>query len=275
LFLFSVNSPGRSVDSATAGAYTGGMDEIRSLPRVLGHRGYRARFPENTLLAFREALGSGADGIECDIQKTRDGRYVVIHDPRTGRVADADLDVARTDFEDLRSLDFGRGERIPTLDDLLRALPPGAWLDLELKDETIMQEDCDGLMGMLDSHFPRANLMVSSFNPRLLLPFRARGFRVGFLVGEETAERGIRAFARTLFRLRPQYVNLPIDMVKRIGPARSRWAARLLRLLGFSLLYWTTNEPAEIHFAARYADMLVTDEVAGTIDTLKQGFTGN
>lgn len=246
-----------------------------SLPRVLGHRGYRARFPENTLLAFREAFGSGADGIECDLQKTRDSRYVVIHDPRTGRVADADLEVAATDLADLRSLDFGRGERIPTLEDLLRSLPAGAWLDLELKSETITEADCRPLMGILDSSFPRANLMISSFSPELLGPFRASGFRVGFLVGEEAADRGIRAFARSLLRLRPQYVNLPIDMVQRMGASRTVWMAKLLKLLGFSLLFWTTNDARQVLFAARYADLLVTDEVGAAIDVLRRGFTGN
>lgn len=103
--------------------------------------------------------------------------------------------------------------------------------------------------------------MVSSFDARLLLPFRAHGFRVGFLVGEETARRGAAAFAWTLARLRPQYVNLPIDMIRRIGAARSRWIARLLRGLGFSLLFWTVNEREEAVFAARYADFIVTDEV--------------
>ena len=44
------------------------MKNRRQTPIVLGHRGYRARFPENTLLAFALALGFGADGIECDLQ---------------------------------------------------------------------------------------------------------------------------------------------------------------------------------------------------------------
>ncbi len=251
------------------------MTTASPLPRILGHRGYRARFPENTLLAFREAMGSGADGIECDLQKTRDGRYVVIHDPRTGRTADRDLEVGTSDLHNLQTLDFGRGERIPTLEELLRALPPGAWLDLELKEETITEADCGPLMGILDSSFPRANLMVSSFKPGLLLPFRAHGFRVGFLVGEEAADQGIRAFARTLIRLRPQYVNLPIDMVRTLGASRARWVARLLRLMGFALLFWTTNDAPDVLFAARYAEVLVTDQVGAAIDTLRRSFTGN
>jgi glycerophosphoryl diester phosphodiesterase len=249
------------------------MKSPRSARLVLGHRGYRARFPENTMLAFVEALGAGADGIECDLQKTRDGRFVIIHDSRTGRVAGSDLEIGGSTLEELRSLDFGSGERIPTLEQVLQVLPPGAWLDLELKDETIRPADCGAIAAILDASFSRANLMVSSFDPRLLHPMRARGFRVGLLVGEEAARRGLPAFAATLLRLRPQYVNLPIDMIRTLGTARSRWIAGLLRLLGFSLLFWTANEPAEALFAARYANLIVTDDVEAVVETLRNRFT--
>ena len=93
---------------------------------MLGHRGYRARYPENTLLAFRQAFAAGADGIECDLQKTADGRYVVIHDPDTARVSGTGRAINASRFEDLRLLDFGRGERIPELAELLNEIPAAA-----------------------------------------------------------------------------------------------------------------------------------------------------
>ncbi len=92
---------------------------------MLGHRGFRALYPENTLLAFHKAWAGGADGVECDIQKTADGRYVVIHDPTTDRVTGVRREIARTPFEDLRRLDFGNGERVPELSELLEAIPSG------------------------------------------------------------------------------------------------------------------------------------------------------
>lgn len=247
----------------------------RSHALVLGHRGYRAKFPENTLLAFREALAAGADGIECDLQKSADGRYVVIHDPRTGRVAAADLDVHRSGLEELLALDFGRGEKMATLEEMLGSLPSGTYLDLELKEETLREEDCEPIMKIVDSAFPRASLMISSFDPRLLVPFRARGYTVGFLVGEEAAGQGLWAFAMTLLRLRPQYVNFPIDMIRTIGMRRSVWLVRLLRLLGFSLLFWTVNTPEDALFASRHGRIIVTDEVETIIAVVKRGFIAN
>lgn len=229
-------------------------------PRILGHRGYRARYPENTLLAFREALRAGADGVECDLQKTRDGEFVVIHDPSTGRTAGPDRSVAGSRLEELRTLDFGRGEHISTLHELLEALPRDSWLDLELKEETLTPADCAEIASILDSMIPRERLMISSFDARLLHPMKARGFRLGYLVGED-AGGGWLSFAWTLLRLRPRYVNLPIEMTRVLGIGRARRVVRALRTLGFRLLFWTVNTPSEAQFAAPYADFLVTDEV--------------
>ncbi|MBN2437226.1 MAG: hypothetical protein JXL20_01345 [Deltaproteobacteria bacterium] len=53
----------------------------------IAHRGYSARYPENTLLAFKKATAAGADMIELDVRLSQDGRLVVIHDERIDRTA--------------------------------------------------------------------------------------------------------------------------------------------------------------------------------------------
>jgi glycerophosphoryl diester phosphodiesterase len=239
----------------------GGMKSTPPAPLILGHRGYRARFPENTFLAFREALGAGADGIECDLQKTADGRYVVIHDSTTERVTGVGREVSRSRLEDLQGLDFGKGESIPTLEELLPSLPVGAWLDLELKEETLVPADCERIASILQAHRARLRLMVSSFAPSLLAAFRKMGFVVGWLVGEEAAGMGILGFAGSLLRLRPQYVNLPVDMIGILGRNRARLLFRILHRFGFSLLFWTVNSEADAAFLAPHARIIVTDEV--------------
>lgn len=243
---------------------------IRKRPLVLGHRGFRARYPENTLLAFRRAIDSRADGVECDIQKTADGRYVVIHDPTTDRVTGARAQVAKTSFKDLRGLDFGAGEKIPELSELLDAIPSGSYLDLELKEETLTTEDCGPIAAILDAHIQRRNLMVSSFQPELLLPFRQWGFTVGFLIGEESADRGLGAILRALFRLRPQYLNLPVQLVERLGAARAFVLLALVRLMGFSLLFWTVNTDAQAARVIKMARIIVTDQVDSLVRFLDQ-----
>ena len=247
------------------------MRRSRTTPLVLGHRGYRARFPENTLLAFREALRAGADGIECDVQKAADGRYVIIHDPGTGRVTGTPLEVTRTPLEALKELDFGRGERIPLLEEMLQVLPPGAFLDLELKEETLLPEDSGRVADILDACRPRRNIMISSFDASLLIPFRALGFTVGYLVDEETARGGWVRFSKTLLQLKPHFLNLPVDLVDCLGSKKAGFIFRTLRLLGFRLLFWTVNSGARAASLAPYARIIVTDEVAEVVEALRSG----
>lgn len=251
------------------------MHLSRHRPLVLGHRGYRARFPENTLLSFREALAAGADGIECDLQKSADGRYMIIHDPSTDRVTGSRLEVGHVSSKELRSLDAGRGERLPFLEETLSALPHGAYLDLELKEETLLPGDADAIAGILDDTIERERLMISSFDLELLVPFRKKGFAVGLLVGEETAARGLGGFASDLFRLRPQFVNLPVDVLGILGHRRAVLLFRILRLLGFSLLFWTVNNAADTAALAPHARILVTDEVDAVLDAVRSLKTTN
>ena len=243
------------------------MHRSRHPPLVLGHRGYRALFPENTLLAFREALAAGADGIECDLQKSGDGRYVIIHDATTERVTGSRIEVGQASSTELRALDAGRGERLPFLEEMLSELPPGAYLDLELKEETVLPQDADRIAPILDARIPRERLMISSFALGLLVPFRKMGFTVGLLAGEETAARGLRGLASDLLRLRPQFVNLPVDVLGMFGSRRSALLFRALRALGFSLLFWTVNSTEEAAVLAPHARILVTDEVERTLRT--------
>ena len=53
--------------------------------KVIAHRGYSGRYPENTMLAFEKAVEAGCDAIEMDVQLTKDGEVVVIHDERMER----------------------------------------------------------------------------------------------------------------------------------------------------------------------------------------------
>src|SRR5690349_8300386 len=95
-------------------------------PHVKGHRGAMAYAPENTMPSFELAHEMGADEIELDVQRSKDGRLVVIHDQRVDRTTDGHGHVWELTFEELRSLDAGapfdarfRGTRIPTLDEVL------------------------------------------------------------------------------------------------------------------------------------------------------------
>ena len=108
--------------------------------RIVAHRGASYEAPENTIAAFELAWDRGADAIEADVRLTVDGRVVCMHDASTERTADQNLVVADSTLADLLELDVGswkgrrwRGERVPTLEEVLAVVPPGRQVFLEIK----------------------------------------------------------------------------------------------------------------------------------------------
>ena len=73
--------------------------------KVFGHRGYSGMYPENTMLSFQKAADTGCYGIELDVQLTKDGQLVVIHDETIDRTTDGTGAVVDYTFEELRRFD--------------------------------------------------------------------------------------------------------------------------------------------------------------------------
>lgn len=105
---------------------------------VAAHRGDSANYPENTMAAFRAAIAAGADMIETDVQLTKDGVPVLLHDRTVDRTTDGTGAVAEMTFEELRRLNAGtqaQPQCIPTLEELLTLLAGcGLTLNLEIKE---------------------------------------------------------------------------------------------------------------------------------------------
>lgn len=101
----------------------------------VAHRGASGRWPENTLLAFQQALQAGARWLELDVQLSADGELVVIHDESLERTSDGAGLVAEQTFEQLRQLDVGRGQKVPLLAEVLDLAAGKATVNIELKGE--------------------------------------------------------------------------------------------------------------------------------------------
>ncbi len=100
---------------------------------VVGHRGAAASEPENTLRSFRRAIALGASSTECDVHLTKDRRLVVIHDDTVDRTTNGTGAVREMAFGDVRGLDAGQGERVPTLEEVLETVKGRIGLEIELK----------------------------------------------------------------------------------------------------------------------------------------------
>ena len=145
---------------------------------VIAHRGFSSRYPENTLLAFEKALQLGADGAEFDIQLTKDGVPVVIHDESVLRVSGTDALVKDLTLAELRALDVSykfRGlcapQRVPTLEEYFTLVKDSEFLNIiELKTAIYEYDGIEQKVIDLIRRFGLSGRVVlSSFNHYSLL----------------------------------------------------------------------------------------------------------
>ncbi len=109
---------------------------------VCAHRGAMSTHPENTLPAFNEAIRLGAHMIEFDVQLTKDGQLVIMHDSTLERTTNGSGKVSDLTLKQLKQLDAGikkgdefKGTKIPTLLETLEVMPENIWLNVHLKGD--------------------------------------------------------------------------------------------------------------------------------------------
>jgi glycerophosphoryl diester phosphodiesterase len=213
--------------------------------RVTGHRGAAALAPENTVAGFRTAIEYGVDAVEFDVRATADDELVVIHDATLGRTTDGTGRVAETSFSDIRELDAGDGQRVPTLDEAIDVLgDAGVGLRIELKERGLGERVADAVA----EAGVEARTTITSFDPEALAEVAARPPRVGFIAPEATDEAfGVveRLGAAALF------VNVDTVGAPDVEAAASR---------GVELGVWTVNDPDDAERVAGLgADSVTTD----------------
>ena len=119
-------------------------------PLIWGHRGASGHAPENTLPAFQMAADMGADGVELDVQLTRDGVLAVCHDETIDRTSSGAGWLKDFTFDELRSLDFSNGNaayegvKIPAMEEVFDLLAPtGLTINIELKTGIVFYENIE------------------------------------------------------------------------------------------------------------------------------------
>ena len=140
--------------------------------KVWAHRGASAYAPENTLEAFLLAAEQGADGVELDVQLTKDGEMVVVHDEEIDRVSDGSGFVKDYTLAELKTLNFNKTHpeyqdvKIPTLREVYEALKPtGMTINVELKTGIFWYKDLEKKVLELTKEMEMEDRVIySSFN---------------------------------------------------------------------------------------------------------------
>ncbi len=147
-------------------------------PQIIGHRGVPSKAPENTLASFRTALALGVDGIETDVQATKDGELIICHDETLDRTTSGHGWIINHTLKEIRELSAGAwfsskyaAEKVPTLREFLELVQnQNVLINLEIKNSIIPYPGIEKQILNLISDYQLAHrVIISSFNHYSLL----------------------------------------------------------------------------------------------------------
>lgn len=225
---------------------------------ILGHRGYRAKFVENTIKAFKKAREYGADGIEYDSRLTKDGELVVLHDDSIDNRKLKELT-----YEELKQIHFKNGETVPTVEEVISNLDEQAILNLEIKEveAAVPSYEITKRTNAVD------RTLFSSFKIDALRKVRSldKSAKVGLLVEYDTLK-----YVEELNKEIDLYsLNLWIKALKD-DMELSKELLHKLKEKGLKIFLWTVNDPKDLHTFKGLYDGIITDEVEKIVEVRRQ-----
>lgn len=251
--------------SAVLGAVSAAAPDMIA-PLFAAHRGGAALWPENSLLAFRNALALGADFLELDVHLSRDGEVMVIHDATLDRTTDGSGPVRERTAAELRALHLkDRGgaptaEPVPTLDEVVALAAAGQrQMLLEIKTDDRKRRYPgieEKVMAVLDRHRFTSFAIVMAFERETWR--RVREIRPDARAGALYSARALPAAAiePELQALRQAGIGF-VGLDQRLVTAD---VARQARLAGLTLGVWTVNERDAIErFIGQGVGVVITD----------------
>lgn len=202
----------------------------------IGHRGACGHEPENTLRSFRKALELGVDGVELDVHICASGEPVVIHDETLERTTDGVGRVADKTLAELKTLDAGKGEPIPTLQEVIDLLDKKIRIFIELKDDRAVTPVAALIEQSVKKGWKYEQLTIIAFNHHLLLAAKNHNPRIetgALIVGIPAT------YAQCAVDAKAQAINPSIGFVNKefVDDARRR---------GLKIYCWTVNTKAQI-----------------------------
>jgi glycerophosphoryl diester phosphodiesterase len=143
-------------------------------PLRFGHRGASGYMPENTLASFQKAIEIGVAMIELDIHRCKSGEIIVMHDDMVDRTTNGHGLVADFTLDALKMLDAGKGEKIPTLEEVLDMVDRQVGVVVELKEEAVVEQAAQIIQRYIsEKGWTSDQFSVTAFDHYLLRTFHA------------------------------------------------------------------------------------------------------
>lgn len=239
--------------------------------KVIAHRGASAYAPQNTAPAFEMAKSMHADGIECDIHKTKDGHLVVCHDAIPSHACGHDCPpISAQTLAQLKALDFSygmagfSGTKIITLDEMLEIVSGMEIINIEIKTD----ENNNPYPGIVAEVKQKANLfqclervLISSFAHELVAEAVASGMMGAILYGDMGDMKENAA----------QYASrLGVNGIHPFFGSQTQEKFEQAHQAGLFVNAWTVDEPDDMLKMVRWgADGIITNKPDIAVETVK------
>jgi glycerophosphoryl diester phosphodiesterase len=222
---------------------------------IIGHKGASSIAPENTLKAFQKAIELKADYVEFDIHITKDGKIVIIHDSDKFNATGVKGLIEDMTLDQIKSLDAGEGEKIPTIRELISIVRKKIGLQIEIKSINLL----DKLIHILREENLISTSIVSSFilNELLKLKLLEPSLKVGLLLSADLVrpkliKRKIEKIAKNNFySIYPPFTTINKEIVD------------FAHSYGLKVIVWTVNDREIMENLIELAvDGIITDDIS-------------
>ena len=214
---------------------------------IIGHRGAAGYEPENTIKSILKGIECGASAIEVDVRRTKDGIMVLMHDETVDRTTNGEGKVSELTLAEIKCLDAGKGERVPTLFEVFELLKErNVILLVELKEIGYEEE----VVSMIKDFNMLNRVYITSFHKSALN-------RVVEI--EPNMKTGLIFSSNTLRNMKIAE-KLNVDVIVPKYQLVNRNFLRSCRRLGFKVFVWTVNRAIDVvKFYRLGVDGIVTD----------------
>jgi glycerophosphoryl diester phosphodiesterase len=238
--------------------------DLKGDAAITAHRGAKAAAPENTLAAFKAAIDAGADYVELDVQRTRDGQVVVMHDADFMRMGDDPRRVADLTAAEIATIDIGRkygpqfaGERAPTLEQVIDLARGRIRINIELKYNVSDPGLAPAVVDLLRREDFIDQVVITSLDYAALKQVKSL---------EPRLETGHIVTAAVGNVLRTEADFLSLNSAK-----ATAGLVRRARAAGKDVAVWTVNDPeVMLRMIERGVDNIITDDPALLVRVMKE-----
>lgn len=225
---------------------------------VTAHRGASAKYPENSMSAFEGAVKLGADWIELDVQQTKDGEIIVMHDSNLKRTTGKNKNIWKVNYEDIENLDCGKwfsgdfaGEKIPLLKEVVEyAKDKDIKLNIELKPTGHEKDFEKAVIDIVNEYRYKNKCVITSQNYKSLKNVKKYDEDIVTVYVMGVAYGNIvKLTAADNFSIKSYYATE--DLIKRVHNA------------GKQLYVWTVNSESSINkMIGLNVDNIITDNIS-------------